>query len=227
MKLPYRNGEPVRLVSPYGYRADPITGQSGAWHAGIDLVSDGDKTICCAVSGTVLRSRIVTDPNDRTSEWGNYVCVLTDDGRYCYYCHMERRFVTAGSYVKAGDALGLEGSTGRSTGSHCHFEVRLSDNNTTVNAAEFLGIPNVVGTYMTHAEEPVQSGTVGYASAGFGADNVPDNYAADAVAWAQANGIIKGNQNGDYKLHSPVTRQDVLVFLYRAFSAAEEYYDES
>ena len=46
-------------------------------------------------------------------------------------------------------------------------------------------------------------------------DNTPDAYAADAVKWAIDNGILKGNSDGDYKLHSAVTRQDVITFLYR------------
>lgn len=49
-------------------------------------------------------------------------------------------------------------------------------------------------------------------------DNTPDKYAADAVKWAVDNGILKGNENGDYMLHSNVTRQDMLVFLYRALN---------
>lgn len=49
-------------------------------------------------------------------------------------------------------------------------------------------------------------------------DNTPDSYAKDAVAWAVKNGILAGDGNGDYKLHSNVTRQDVLVFLYRALN---------
>lgn len=173
----------------------------------------------------VVRSRIVTDANDRTSEWGNYVCVLTDDGKYCYYCHMERRFVTAGSYVKAGDALGLEGSTGRSTGSHCHFEVRLSDNSATINAAEYLGIPNRAGTYMIPEPEPESAAKPKQDAAKTQLDNAPDDYAADAVTWAQENGILKGTTGGNLKLHDPVTRQDMLVFLHRAFAAAEDYWD--
>lgn len=46
-------------------------------------------------------------------------------------------------------------------------------------------------------------------------DNTPDKYAKAAVNWALKNGILAGDNNGDYKLHSDVTRQDVLVFLYR------------
>ena len=47
-------------------------------------------------------------------------------------------------------------------------------------------------------------------------DNTPDAYAKEAVEWAIKNGILKGTEEGDYKLHSNVTRQDALVFLYRA-----------
>lgn len=47
-------------------------------------------------------------------------------------------------------------------------------------------------------------------------DNTADSYAKDAVSWAINKGILKGNEKGDYMLHSPVTRQDMLVFLYRA-----------
>lgn len=47
-------------------------------------------------------------------------------------------------------------------------------------------------------------------------DNIPDKYAEDSIKWAVKNGVLKGDENGDYKLHSNVTRQDMLVFLYRA-----------
>lgn len=234
MKLPYKAGTPVRLVSPYGYRTDPITGEVASWHAGVDLVSDGDKTICAVSSGVVVRSRIVTDPGDRTSEWGNYVCIQTDGGEFCYYCHMERRFVSAGSRVNAGDPLGLEGSTGRSTGSHCHFEVRGADNSTTINAAEFLGIPNTGGSYRIPAPVPqpeavevgakVQQKSENAAS--LQQDNTPAAWAADAVDWAKRNGIVTGDQNGNLKLHEPITLERLLVVLHRAFAAQEEFYGE-
>lgn len=49
-------------------------------------------------------------------------------------------------------------------------------------------------------------------------DNTPDAYAKEAIEWAVKNGILYGNENGDYMLHSNVTRQDMLVFLYRALN---------
>lgn len=47
-------------------------------------------------------------------------------------------------------------------------------------------------------------------------DNTPDAYAKEAVEWAIKNGVLKGTEAGDYKLHTNITRQDVLVFLHRA-----------
>ena len=52
-------------------------------------------------------------------------------------------------------------------------------------------------------------------------DNTPDTYAKEAVEWAIKNGILKGTDEGDYKLHSNLTRQDALVFLYRAIKTNE------
>ena len=112
--MPY-DGD-FRVASEYGARIDPINGES-AFHGGIDLVSLGSRAIKCVEDGIVLRSRIVTDKTNRTSEWGNYVSVQSGERIY-YYCHMSERLVSAGDRVRAGDVLGIEGSTGRSTGSH-------------------------------------------------------------------------------------------------------------
>ena len=50
-------------------------------------------------------------------------------------------------------------------------------------------------------------------------DNTPDSYAKKAVTWAKENSVLKGDTDGNLKLHEPVTRQDVVVMLYRAKSA--------
>ena len=51
-------------------------------------------------------------------------------------------------------------------------------------------------------------------------DNTPNTYATEAVAWAQKESILHGDENGDLKLHEPITRQDMLVFLHRYNSTA-------
>lgn len=130
---------PYKITSPQGPRG-------GGIHNGIDFVGLSNKIICAVKPGRVARSRIVTDKSDRTWEWGNYVAVTDDDGITAYYCHLSQRLVAAGQSVRAGDHLGVEGSTGYSTGSHLHFEARNSAG-AVVSAAEYLGIPGTVGTY--------------------------------------------------------------------------------
>ena len=138
MQLPYQ-GE-VRVSSPFGWRT--LLGKR-VYHKGIDLVGT-DKTVRAVVGGVVGQSTIITDPKNRTSEWGNYVRIDGEDGRLYYYCHMSKRFVSRGDKVSVGDALGIEGSTGKSTGSHLHFEVR--ENGTSIDPTKIIGIRNTVGT---------------------------------------------------------------------------------
>lgn len=185
-----------RVASPYGSRTDPITGEADAWHGGIDLVGISSKEIRALTGGTVLRSRMVTDRTNRTWEWGNYVSVAGDDGLTYYYCHLAERLVTAGERIEAGKIIGIEGSTGRSTGSHLHFEVRRADGST-VNPADVSGIPNEAGyIHDTTGANP---------------------WAEDAVCWAVRNGILKGDGEGNLMLEKPCTREDAVVFLHRFY----------
>ena len=138
MQLPYQ-GE-VRVSSPFGWRA--LNGKR-VYHKGIDLVGT-DKTVRAVVGGVVGQSTIITDPKNRTSEWGNYVRIDGEDGRLYYYCHLSKRLVSRGDKVSVGDALGVEGSTGKSTGSHLHLEVR--ENGTSIDPTKIIGIRNTVGT---------------------------------------------------------------------------------
>lgn len=137
MLLPYK-GE-VRVSSPFGWRT--LNGKR-VYHKGIDLVGT-DKTVRAVVGGVVGQSIIITDPTNRTSEWGNYVRVDGEDGRLYYYCHMSERLVSRGDKVSVGDALGIDGSTGKSTGSHLHLEVR--ENGKSIDPTQIIGIKNIVG----------------------------------------------------------------------------------
>lgn len=137
MLLPYK-GE-VRVSSPFGWRT--LNGKR-VYHKGIDLVGT-DKTVRAVVGGVVGQSIIITDPTNRTSEWGNYVRIDGEDGRLYYYCHLSQRLVSRGDKVSVGDALGVEGSTGKSTGSHLHLEVR--ENGKSIDPTAIIGIKNIVG----------------------------------------------------------------------------------
>ena len=132
-----------KVTSPFGKRV--LNGVTEN-HKGIDLVGLDNKYVCAAVSGVVGSSCIITDKSDRTWEWGNYIRINGDDGNKYYYCHLDKRLVNVGTRVKAGDHIGIEGNTGYSFGSHCHFEVR-NISGVSIDPSQFLGIKNAVGTY--------------------------------------------------------------------------------
>ena len=132
-----------KVTSIFGKRT--LNGKT-EMHKGIDVVGLTGKHICAVAPGVVRASTIITDKTNPTWQWGHYVRVDGDDGHRYYYCHMKERLVSVGRRVDIGDHLGVEGNTGYSFGSHCHFEVRDAAGNS-VNPAPFLGIENRTGTY--------------------------------------------------------------------------------
>lgn len=215
LKLPY-NGL-VRLTSPYGYRT--LNGVK-EWHGGIDLIGESEKIIRAPCDATVGVSTILYKESDKTStwEWGNYVRLDCNDGRSIYLCHMAQRFVSAGMQVKTGDPLGIEGNTGYSFGSHCHFEIRVSG--TQVDPTSYLGIQNTPGVYENKANTfpPVSNGTPGDG-------NTPHDWSEKAVRWAIAEKILRGDSTDkpNYRLNDPVTREEMIVFLHRTAEAIDEF----
>lgn len=142
-----------KVTSPYGERV--LNGKPDD-HRGIDVAGITNKTVTAVRPGVVGASTIITDRNNLTWQWGNYVRIDGDDGMRYYYCHLDKRLVVPGQRVKAGDTLGIEGNTGYSFGKHCHFEVR-DGYNLPVNPAPYLGIPNAVGTYGRDYRAEVQA----------------------------------------------------------------------
>ena len=104
----------IKVNSPYGYRADPFTGKR-KFHNGIDLHARGDEALAM-MEGTVLKVG-----QDRIS--GKYV-VLRHGEFTVSYCHLSRILVSKGDTVRPRDAVGITGSTGRSTGEHLHITCR-------------------------------------------------------------------------------------------------------
>lgn len=137
--LPYRSGR-VTLTSPYGWRT--LNGARN-WHSGIDL-SGTDLTLVAPCDGVIGTSTIITDKSNLTWEWGNYIRLDRADGLRIFMCHMDKRLVSVGQTVKAGDVLGIQGNTGYSFGSHCHFEVRKDG--VAVDPTPYLGVKNAAWT---------------------------------------------------------------------------------
>lgn len=140
MNLPYKSGK-VTLTSHFGWRT--LNG-SRDYHKGVDL-SGTDKTLVAPCDGVIGSSTIIMDKSNLTWQWGNYIRIDTADGLKIFMCHMASRKVKVGQKVKAGDVVGIEGNTGYSFGSHCHFEVRK--NGESVDPTPYLGIPNEWGQY--------------------------------------------------------------------------------
>ena len=124
--------EPVRGVnftSGYGVRSDPFRGRA-AMHAGIDLAGPIGTPIYATADATVGRSEY------NSGGYGNLVELEHGHGIQTRYGHLSKSLVSAGQKVKRGDVIGLMGSTGRSTGSHLHYEVRIDGK--AVNPVPFL-----------------------------------------------------------------------------------------
>ncbi|MGK2286160.1 peptidoglycan DD-metalloendopeptidase family protein [Pedomonas sp. V897] len=105
--------------SGYGYRHDPFTG-GGAFHTGVDLSGRYGEPVVAAAGGTVTRA----------AWWGAYgQMVEIDHGRglVTRYGHLSSIKAKPGQKVAPGTVIGLMGSTGRSTGTHLHYEVRFED----------------------------------------------------------------------------------------------------
>ncbi|WP_088832747.1 M23 family metallopeptidase [Paenibacillus tyrfis] len=114
-----------KITSPYGYRVDPFNG-SRVFHTGIDLVKYHRYPIPAFVGGVVLFAGD-GGPGTGFGGYGNVVALRDDKGYVHCYCHLDSVSVARGQTIKKGDIVGFQGTTGRSTGSHLHYEVRSKD----------------------------------------------------------------------------------------------------
>ena len=131
-----------KMTSNYGYRT--MNGKQ-EWHPGYDLVAIDDWNIYAPCDGVIASSgRVYTGT---TAEWGNYIKLNTADGYSIFMCHLASRCVVKGQKVKKGDKLGVMGSTGKSTGPHVHYEIRVTATNKAIDPSKYSGIPNKKGTY--------------------------------------------------------------------------------
>ncbi|MGB7406030.1 MAG: peptidoglycan DD-metalloendopeptidase family protein [Pacificimonas sp.] len=107
----------ARLTSRYGVRRDPLTGRA-AMHMGQDFGGAHGEAILAAADGIVVKAR-------RLAGYGKLVVIDHGRGVKTRYAHLSRIDVRPGQRVAQGERLGGMGSTGRSTGTHLHFEVRV------------------------------------------------------------------------------------------------------
>ena len=117
-----------RISDDYGTRTHPILGIQ-QFHNGVDLAAPGGSPILAVYDGKVVAA-------DYNSSMGNYIMIDHGDGLYTIYMHASALYVSKGTEVTKGQKIAAVGSTGRSTGNHLHFSVRL--NGSYVNPWQYL-----------------------------------------------------------------------------------------
>lgn len=108
----------VAVSSEFGWRTDPFTGLK-AYHNGVDLAAAEGTPIVAAYDGIVGQASY-------NASMGNYIYLEHGDGLRTIYLHASKLYVSKDDVVHKGDVIGAVGTTGRSTGPHLHFSVRLN-----------------------------------------------------------------------------------------------------
>lgn len=123
-------------ASGYGWRLDPFTGER-ALHEGVDFVAAIGSKIHAAAAGVVVSA-------ESHPQYGNLIEIDHGRGISTRYAHASKLLVRPGAFVKRGQLIALVGNTGRSTGPHLHFEVRL--NGASQNPTRFLRMAQATPT---------------------------------------------------------------------------------
>jgi murein DD-endopeptidase MepM/ murein hydrolase activator NlpD len=119
-----------QVTGSFGERIDPFNGE-GAFHSGVDIASSYGTPVVAPADGVVMLTETL-------GGYGKTIMVDHGNGISTRYGHLSGYAVTAGQHVHRGDVIGYVGESGRSTGPHLHYEVRI--NNTPVNPYKYLRI---------------------------------------------------------------------------------------
>ncbi|MFG2234701.1 LysM peptidoglycan-binding domain-containing M23 family metallopeptidase [Streptomyces sp. NPDC048723] len=92
---------------------------SSGYHTGVDFIASSGTTVKAVGAGTVVSA-------GWSGSYGNEIVIRHADGKYSQYAHLSQLSVSSGQSVTVGQAIGLSGSTGNSTGPHLHFEIRTT-----------------------------------------------------------------------------------------------------
>ena len=115
--LPLGKPVPTEISSAFGVRSDPLN-QKRAFHEGLDFRGNSGDPVVATGGGTVKESGYRPD-------YGEYILISHSNGIDTFFAHLSKRLVQAGDRIIQGQRVGLVGKTGRSTGAHLHYEVRL------------------------------------------------------------------------------------------------------
>lgn len=135
------------MNSPYMGKFQVTQEYKGNDHDGLDLVGIDSKEVHSTVNGCIVFAGW-ENPDNAKQGFGRYVVVRAADGLLHHYGHLSAIKVKVGDNVKCTDVIGIEGSTGYSTGSHCHYCIRKTMSpGSSINVSEWSGIPNALGIY--------------------------------------------------------------------------------
>jgi murein DD-endopeptidase MepM/ murein hydrolase activator NlpD len=136
------------MNAPYNGKFRVSQEFKGAAHDGLDLVGVDSKEIHSTINGVVEKAGWENALNHKQG-FGLYVRIKKDGTNEKYYFgHLSKVNVKAGQSVKIGQVIGVEGSTGKSTGSHCHYCCRNNGSKSEIlDICKISGIPNKIGTY--------------------------------------------------------------------------------
>lgn len=144
------------MNAPYEGKFKITQTYKGAAHDGLDLVGIDSKEIHATANGKIVFAGWENAQNHKQG-FGQYVVILSN-GRYYHYGHLSEIRVKVGDAVKMTQVIGVEGSTGNSTGSHCHYCVRTSMSpGSHLDINSISGIPNVLGGVYDDGYRPGQT----------------------------------------------------------------------
>lgn len=116
------------ITSPFGYRQHPILGRK-LFHRGIDIANDLGTPVFCTGDGVIVKS-------SWDARYGRYIRVRHSGGYESKYAHLSKVLVKTGAIVESGQMIAEMGNTGKSTGSHLHYE--LKRNNRLLNPYRYM-----------------------------------------------------------------------------------------
>lgn len=118
-----------KINNEFGFRRNPFGGSSYEFHSGMDIDGEKGDTVIAPANGTVVKAGY-------QGSYGNMIEIDHGNGLITRYAHLSKIEIQAGDAVQRGQLIGFVGSTGRSTGPHLHYELRLNDKS--INPRRFL-----------------------------------------------------------------------------------------
>lgn len=214
------------MNSPYEGKFYVSQGYYPNKHNGLDLVGVDSKEIHATQKGVVHYAGWENAFN-HSQGFGQYVCIKGVDGWFYYFGHLSEIKVAAGQSVKITDVIGVEGSTGYSTGSHCHYEVRKAfyKGAEVVDINKLSGIPNDEWTTLDDGYRPSASTPSSEIKVGdlvkIKADAkyytgvlIPSWVINDKWFVASISGdrvVVGKNEKGNRDIQSPVRKDDLML----------------